>query len=286
MKTIVITGATSGIGLEAARLLAGEGFRIIGVGRNAERCQQAKESILKSHPQADVEFLTADLMQQREVLRVAGEIKADLRSHGGKGLHALINNAGCVRSWYMTTDEGYEQQFALNYLSGFLLTHALFPLLKQANGRVIFTGSGSHKHTKVRWDDLMFSRRYRPLMAYKQSKLLSMLLAEGINKRRGATGVRAYVVDPGLVNTEIGSKETGGLVSLVWRLRKSSGVSPKVPAKTYAFLCDPAQEPQGLYYELTRERRYSGQVTRENVARLMAVSETLCSVEFGKETTQ
>ena len=264
--------------------MAGKGFRVIGVGRSVQRGQEAKESILASHPQADATFLTADLMQQREVLRIAEEIQADLCEHGDHGLHALINNAGCVRSWYMTTDEGYEQQFALNTLAGFLLTHALFSQLKQASGRVIFTGSGSHKHVRVRWDDLMFSRRYRPLMAYKQSKLLSMLLAVGINERREATGVRAYVVDPGLVNTEIGSKETGGLVNFVWKLRKSSGVSPKVPAKTFAFLCDPAQEPQGLYYELTRERRYSAQVTRENAARLMAVAGQLCGVEFGKES--
>ena len=283
MKTIVITGATSGIGLEAARLLAGEGYRIVGIGRSGERCQKAKESILASHPQANIQFFVADLMQQREVLRVAGDIREFIARQGGEGLYALINNAGCVRSWYMTTDEGYEQQFALNYLSAFLLTHALFPLLMQAKGRVIFTGSGSHKQTRVYWDDLMFSRRYRPLMAYKQSKLLGMLLAAGINERRAVTGVRAYVVDPGLVNTEIGNKETGGLVNLVWRFRKSSGVSPKVPAKTYAFLCNPAQEPQGLYYELTREKRYSGQVMRENAMHLMAVSEKLCGVKFGKE---
>ena len=284
MKTIVITGATSGIGLEAARLLAGEGYRVLGIGRNKTRCQTAKESILASCPKADVRFFTADLMQQREVLRVADEVTEYIQENGGEGLHALINNAGCIRSWYMTTDEGYEQQFALNYLSAFLLTHRLFSLLRQAGGRVIFTGSGSHKHIRVCWDDLMFARHYQPLRAYKQSKLLTMLLAKGINEFHAASGVRAYVVDPGLVNTEIGNKETGGLVNLVWRLRKRHGVSPAVPAKTYAFLCNPANVPEGLYYEQTREKRCSRQVTRENAALLLSVSGKLCSVEFGKET--
>ncbi len=286
MKTIVITGATSGIGLEAARLLAGEGFAVIGIGRSEERGKTARDNILATHPQANVRYCTADLMQQREVLRVAEEIQTELIESGSEGLHALINNAGCVRSWYMTTDEGYEQQFALNYLAGFLLTHALFPQLKQAQGRVIFTGSGSHKHIKVRWDDLMFSRRYHPLLAYKQSKLLVMLLAKGINARFDATGVRAFVVDPGLVNTDIGNKETGGLVNLVWKLRKSSGAPPRIPAHTYAFLCDLATTPQGLYYNQTLEKRYAKAVTQGNAERLIAVSQQLCDVVFGKETVQ
>ena len=284
MKTIVITGATSGIGLECARLLAEKGYRILGVGRSEERCQKAKDEILSQNKQADITFFTADLMQQRNVLRIADEITADIRKHSGGSLHALINNAGCVRSWYMTTDEGYEQQFALNYLAAFLLTHQLLPLLKNAGGRVILTGSGSHKHTKVRWKDIMLRHRYNALFAYKQSKLLGMLFAKGINDRLSETGIRAYVADPGLVNTDIGNKGTGGLVDLVWKLRKNSGVSPAVPAKTFSYLCDPEHEPGGLYYYQCREKRYSRRVTGADAQRLLALSETLCGVEFGKET--
>ena len=284
MKTIVITGATSGIGLECARLLAETGYRILGVGRSEERCQKAKDEILSQNKQADIAFFTADLMQQRNVLRVADEITADVRKYSGGALHALINNAGCVRSWYMTTDEGYEQQFALNYLSAFLLTHQLLPLLQNAGGRIILTGSGSHKHTKVRWNDIMLRRRYNALFAYKQSKLLGMLFARGINDRLSETGIRAYVADPGLVNTDIGNKGTGGLVDLVWKLRKSGGVSPAVPAKTFAYLCDPEHEPEGLYYYQCREKRYSRRVTSADAQRLFALSETLCGVEFGKES--
>jgi NAD(P)-dependent dehydrogenase (short-subunit alcohol dehydrogenase family) len=283
MKTIVITGATSGIGLESAKLLAKKGYRILGVGRSEERCGKARDEILARNEHANVAFFTADLMQQRDVLRVADEITAYIDENGGGELHALINNAGCVRSWYMTTDEGYEQQFALNYLSAFLLTHRLLPPLKKANGRVILTGSGSHKHTKVRWDDIMLRRRYNPLLAYKQSKLLGMLFAKGMNDRLSDTATRAYVVDPGLVNTDIGNKGTGGLVDLVWKLRKGRGVSPAVPAETFAFLCDSERQPQGLYYYLCRERRFSGQVTAENAERLFRLSEKLCNVRFGKE---
>ena len=283
MQTIVITGATSGIGLETAQTLAGAGFRVLGVGRSGERCQQAREAILARNPGADVAYFTADLMQQREVLRVADQIADMIGERCGGELYALINNAGCVRSWYMTTEEGFEQQFALNHLSAFLLTHRLFPLLQKAGGRVLFTGSGSHKHTDMRWDDLMLSRRYSPLFAYKQSKLCGMLFALGLNERAAETGVRAYVVDPGLVNTDIGNKETGGLVNLVWKLRKGCGVPPSVPAKTYAVLCDPANAPLGLYYHQCRERRCSDRVTSENASQLWAISERLCGIRFGKE---
>ena len=131
MKTIVITGATSGIGLATARLLAGQGYRIIGVGRRTDACADAQANIKAVHPQANLRFYTADLMQRSQVLRLAEAIQNNLAQFSGGALHALINNAGCVRSWYMTTEEGYEQQFALNHLAGYLLTHALLPCLQK-----------------------------------------------------------------------------------------------------------------------------------------------------------
>lgn len=226
MKTVVITGATSGIGLEVARLLAGQGFNVLGIGRDEARCRQAEASILSENPGARVACFAADLMQQREVVRIASVIRNLLDAQWNGELHALINNAGCVRSRYMTTEDGYEQQFALNHLAGFMLTHMLLPVLLKARGCVILTGSNSHKGIRVHWKDPMFRRWYNPLIAYKQSKLCNILFAKGLNDRYGNTGIRAYVVDPGLVKTDIGNKETGFLVNLVWSLRKRHGVPP------------------------------------------------------------
>jgi len=280
MKTIVITGASSGIGLEVARVLTGKGFNVLGIGRSEANCNRAKESILSENPDARIVYFLADLMQQREVVRVAEEITSYLNEKSNGELYALINNAGCVRSWYMTTEEGYEQQFALNHLAGFLLTYKLLPALIKSKGRVIMTGSESHKGIKVHWDDVMLRRRYNPLTAYKQSKLCNILFAKGLNDRYGKDGIRAYVIDPGLVNTDIGNKETGFLVNFIWALRKRHGVPPEVPAKTYAFLCEQDPPPDGLYYYLCREKDYSRQVTKENADRLFELSERLCGIKY------
>jgi NAD(P)-dependent dehydrogenase (short-subunit alcohol dehydrogenase family) len=282
MKTIVITGATSGIGLETTLILTQQGFEVLGIARSEPNCIRAKERILSENPNAKITFFMADLMQQREVTRVAEEITQYLNDKCNGELFALINNAGCVRSWYMTTDEGYEQQFALNHLAGFMLTNKLFPALKKAKGRVIMTGSESHKGIKVNWDNIMLFRRYNPLTAYKQSKLCNILFAKGLNDRYAAAGIRAYVVDPGLVNTDIGNKETGGLVNFIWSLRKRYGVLPEVPARTFVFLCQQRIPPEGLYYYLCKEKNYSKQVTSENANRLFELSERLCDIRYGK----
>ncbi len=285
MNTIVITGASSGIGLETARVLTRQGFNVLGIGHNEINCKRAKESILSENPDAKITFFLANLLQQREVTRVAEEITSYLEKTSDGELFALINNAGCVRSWYMTTEEGYEQQFALNHLAGFLLTYLLLPALKKAHGRVIMTGSESHKGISIHWNNIMLSRLYNPLTAYKQSKLCNILFAKGLNDRLVSAGIHAYVVDPGLVNTDIGNKETSGLVNSIWALRKRRGLSPVIPAKTYAFLCDPKTEPDGLYYSHNKEKNYSNQVTRENADRLFELSERLCGVRYEQEVS-
>ncbi|MHB9033371.1 MAG: SDR family NAD(P)-dependent oxidoreductase [Anaerolineae bacterium] len=279
MQTIVVTGATSGIGLETARLLASQGYRIIGVGRSSEHCARAQASIQSCVPEAVISYYAADLMRRREVMRLAKLLISDLEVNSGGKLHALINNAGCTRSWYMTTEDGYEQQFALNYLAVFLLTHELLPLLMKSGGRVIMTGSHSHNGIKIHWDDIMLCRGYNPLTAYKQSKLCDILFAKGLNDRYASCDMRAYTVDPGLVQTDIGNK-TGGIVNLVWKYRKRYGVPPAVPARTYAYLCAQKEFPEGLYYYRSRKKGYSREVTSENADRLFALSQQLCGIRY------
>ena len=280
MKTAVITGASSGIGFAASAELIQKGYRIIGIGHDPARCEEAEYKLRMLSADAEVTFLCGDLMQQREVERVASQIIQLLQERNENRLEVLINNAGCVRSWYTTTEEGFEQQFALNHLASFLLTYRLLSQLKRAQGRVIFTGSESHKHMRMHWNDLMLTRGYNPLTAYKQSKLANILFAKGLNERYLGDGITSYVVDPGLVCTDIGCKNTGGLVDWVWSRRKKHGVPPEVPAKTYAYLCETNPAPRELYYHLCKPNNYSCQVTHENAEKLFALSEKLCGIQY------
>lgn len=281
MKTVVITGATSGIGLAVTGELLSLGYRVLGIGHSEKNCKTAMDTLNAQFKHSELVFFTADLMQQRQVNRVAEDVCRYLDEHCGGQLYALINNAGCVRRWYATTEEGYEQQFALNHLAGFLLTYRLLPYLKKAHGRILFTSSASHKGLNIHWKDVMMKDGYNPLLSYKQSKLCNLLFAKELNSRLAAEGIRAYAVDPGLVKTDIGLKQTGGLVSFVWSLRKKHGQPPAVPAKTFTHLCEQELKPDGLYYFNCLERDYSRHVNERNAKLLFELSEQLCGIDYG-----
>ncbi|OQB24990.1 MAG: Glucose 1-dehydrogenase 4 [Firmicutes bacterium ADurb.Bin182] len=281
MKTAVVTGASSGIGYAVCEALIKRDYFVIGVGRNEQKCLAARNEIIENHPGAQIDFITADLLSQREVLRSAKEILKILDRTSDGALYALINNAGCVRGCYTTTEEGYEQQFALNHLAGFLLTHELFPNLVKGKGRILFTSSNSHKMTKMNWSDLMFQKRYNPLFAYKQSKLCNLLTVYWLNAKYGASGIRAYGIDPGLVRTDIGNKDAGVLIDLFWSLRKAKGADPSVPAAAYLKLLESAPPLGELYHGCDKPHRYSREVNEKNAGRLFELSERLCGITGG-----
>ncbi len=284
MKTIAITGATSGIGYAVASAMLSQGWRVLIIGHTRENTEHALASLQAAYPSGEAACFCGDLMQQREVRRIADEVLAYLSAHAEGRLEALVNNAGAVRTWYTTTQEGLEQQFALNHLAGFLLTHLLMPALRLGNGRMILTSSASHKHCRVHFEDIMYQRRrYSCLGAYKQAKLCNVLFAAALSRRFASEGVRAYAVDPGLVATDIGFKQTGGLVRLVWAMRKAQGVPAERPALTYQALCVADAPPEGLYYydgKVARHDRHADRVADQD--RLFALSEKLCGIKrFG-----
>lgn len=281
-KTIAITGATAGIGRAALTALAGRGARVIGVGRSAAKCAAVRADVLGEYPGARLSFAVADLASQRQVRALAAEIREML---DGAPLDALINNAGTVASWYTATEDGYELQFAVNHLAPFLLTHELLPALRGPKaggaeaGRVLTVSSGSHRGAKIHWPDVMLRQGYGTLAAYKQSKLANVLFSAEFNRRMAGTGVRAYAVDPGLVNTEIGLKGTGGVVQTVWDVRRRGGVSPEEGASTLVYLASEPSPGDALYWkdcapaEASREARSAAEA-----ARLWSLSERLCGI--------
>lgn len=225
-KTVVITGATSGIGQAAAEQLARAGAWVIGVGRSPERCRAAALRLAGLNPAGRAACLTADLSVQSQVRALALEVEETLRGWGRPALDGLINNAGTFTYWLALTPEGFETQWAVNVLAPYLLTRQLLPLLHAAPAaRVITVSSASHYGASLCREDIQLLRRYNGLRAYGQSKLAEVLLTVELNRRlAGQSSLRAAAADPGLVQTEIGFKGTPAPVQWIWRLRRGAGI--------------------------------------------------------------
>ncbi len=282
-KAVVVTGATSGIGYQAALEFAVHGAFVIGVGRNKERCAQAETNIRAAYPEAQVCFLLADLSLQSQVRRLAGEILQELQRAGFQSLDVLVNNAGLYSGKYVLTPDGVELTLAVNHIAPFLLTHELLPPLTAASaGRVLTVSSGSHYGAALDIQRLNHPPLYFGLWAYGTSKLANVLFTRELNRRAARTPLRAFAVDPGLVNTQIGSKGAGFLTGLVWKLRSSSGVSPEVPVRTILFLAgDPSvQDSREIYWYDCRSKLPSRQAQREDLAReLWRASCQMCGIQ-------
>ncbi|MDO8969341.1 MAG: SDR family NAD(P)-dependent oxidoreductase [Saprospiraceae bacterium] len=235
----MVTGATAGIGRQAAYDFAREGAFVIGIGRNPQRCAEAQRKIKESFPDAHVVFLVADLASQKQVHKLADELDQLLNENRFKALDILVNNAGVYIGKKTFTEDGIETTFAVNHLAPFLLTHLLIPRLsKSPDGRVITVSSDSHYHTQLNPEKARNPLFYFGLTAYKVSKLCNILFSLRLNQLTNWQSPHAFAVDPGLVNTDIGMKETGTLASLVWRNRKNLGVPAEVPSRTILYLAN------------------------------------------------
>jgi NAD(P)-dependent dehydrogenase (short-subunit alcohol dehydrogenase family) len=249
-KTVVVTGATSGIGLQAAIDFAHLGARVIGVGRDPKRCIAARQQVLIKTPGSQIEYLLADLSVQSQVRQLAVEIKQVLKRWGQTHLDILINNAGIYSGRRVITEDGVERTMAVNYYAPFLLTYELMPLLVASpEAKVLTVSSGSHYHTNIHVARMDHPLIYFGLWAYKVSKLCNVLFTLEFNRRLPRLNVRAFAVDPGLVNTDIALKGTDPISQFVWKIRKNSGTLPEVPVKTMLHLCQkPSGENADEYY--------------------------------------
>jgi NAD(P)-dependent dehydrogenase (short-subunit alcohol dehydrogenase family) len=281
-KYAIITGATSGIGLASAAILAAHGAHIIGVGRNAQRCAAAESQIRTAVPEADVKFFTADLSLQVQIRRLALEIQEHLSTQDMDGLDILVNNAGTYSQRKVITAEDIEFTFATNHLAPFLLTHELLPFLRAGKtGRVITVSSDSHYKASINPKTAANPSFYFGLQAYARSKLANVLFTAAFNKRFGDSNVHAYAVDPGLVRTDIALKGQPLFSRLLWKLRSSAGVEPEVPAKTILYLAtEPSiQHSQENYWYNSQPKRSSKLAGDPQLAdELWRVSCQLCKI--------
>ncbi len=283
-KTYVISGFTSGIGLATAERLAAAGADLIGIGRSEERCKAAGMRLQHINNAIQVKWVLADLSSQSDVRRAAAEAGNILKEQHKNGLDGLVNVAGVFEYWMRLSPDGIETQWAVNHLAAFLLTHELMPWLKAAEeAKVVTVSSDSHYFGHIQWPDPQRIRHYNGLAAYGDTKLANVLFSAEFNRREGEwSSLRAFAVDPGLVKTEIGFKNTPALARWVWNLRRAGGTSAAVPAQCiYHLLVTPRQLlSKEVYWKDSRPKQESKRAkSLEEALRLWNYSEKLCGIE-------
>lgn len=202
-RVAVVTGASSGIGKEAAKALVAQGWRVIAHGRDAARSADAKAEIASAAAHGgSVEMVRADLALLSDTARMTDEITA-LTDR----VDVLLNNAGGVREEKVITAEGNEATFAGNHLGHFLLTARLLPLLRKAAtdrapGEVRIVNVSSRGHARcpgIDWDDLQKINSWEFSPVYEQAKLCNVLFTRELAKRLGGEGIVSHAMHPGVV---------------------------------------------------------------------------------------
>lgn len=205
-RTAVVTGASSGLGIETARVLAQAGATVVLLARDAEKLAAVVRSLEESLPGARLDTGIVDLADLNSVRAAAAAI---LESHSD--IHLLINNAGVMACPLVRTAQGFEMQFGTNHLGHFLLTGLLLPALSRGAvqgpdpSRVVALSSTGHKFSGIIFEDPNFERGdYDKWIAYGQSKTANSLFAVGLDQRMQDAGVRGFAVHPGMIMTDLG----------------------------------------------------------------------------------
>jgi NAD(P)-dependent dehydrogenase (short-subunit alcohol dehydrogenase family) len=274
MKTVVITGASSGIGLVVARDLARAGWRVIAHGRDPARAAAALAQIRAAAPGAQVDMLLAELSTMAEVDRLADQVLAMTDR-----IDVLANNAGFIPATRVETADGLEQCFAANHLAPFVLTNRLLPLLRAAGpgAQVINTASVAHRFVKdMLWDDLQQTVRFSAGNAYAQSKLANILHARALARRVAGDGIRVNAMHPGLVGSNFPA-HGNWLTKAMYGLTKPFQLTPEQGADTILWLAKGGGgDVTGEYFV---KRKVTGTTpaaqSRDGAERLWAISEGL-----------
>jgi NAD(P)-dependent dehydrogenase (short-subunit alcohol dehydrogenase family) len=236
-RTVVVTGANSGLGFLTSLKLAQHGARVIMTARDLRKGRDARARIEADHTKGSVELRQLDLADLTQVKAFAKQLLAD-----GTRIDVLINNAGIMMPPRALTAQGYELQFGVNHLAHFALTSMLLPRIRaSAEGRVVTISSDLHKRGRIHFDDLTGERKYGRIEFYAQSKFANVLFALELDRRLRATGtpIKSVLAHPGYAATNLQLNGPSGILKLFLRfgnrfLAQSAemGVLPQLFAAT------------------------------------------------------
>jgi NAD(P)-dependent dehydrogenase (short-subunit alcohol dehydrogenase family) len=274
-KRVLITGATNGIGKQAALELAKMGADVVIVGRDEIKTRKVSIDLKTLSGNSGIDLLVADLSSMDEIRRVATEFRAKYDR-----LDVLLNNAGAVFSDYQKSADGYEMTFALNHISYYLLTHLLLDIVKQTaqeqgEARIINVSSSAHRNATLQLENLRDESGYSFMNSYGGSKLMNVLFTYELARRLADTTVTVNAVHPGLVDTGFGHN-TGRLWSALIKVaQKLFAISPEKGAETLVYLASsPVVKGIGGKYwnDKTQKRSSDLSYDREQQKRLWEFS--------------
>jgi NAD(P)-dependent dehydrogenase (short-subunit alcohol dehydrogenase family) len=280
-KTIVATGATSGIGEVAVLALAGLGARIVFVARDEARAQATMRKLEAKAPGLGHRMHLADLSSMAETRKVGAAIAAS-----EPRIDVLINNAGALFSDRRVTPEGLELTFALNHMAYFVLTEALRDkLVASTPARIVATASNAHERANLDFNDLQSAKGYSGFKVYGRSKLANILFTRELARRLAGTGVTANCLHPGAVATRFGDS-SGGWVGRLLPVLRLFFISAEKGADTIIYLASsPEVEKTTGEYFVKRKITEPSAAAQDDAAakKLWEASEALAGAESQKE---
>ena len=275
-KTVLITGASAGIGLQTALELAKQGAEVVIVGRDEGRTAQAVELIKSQTGNQAISYLLADLSSQKDVRKLTQDFKNKYNK-----LDVLLNNAGAIFLSRKVSVDGYEMSLALNHLNYFLLTDLLLDMVKAGpSGRIVNVASRAHYGGHVNFDDLQSQHGYNGMKVYGTSKLMNVLFTYELARRLQGTNVTANCLHPGFVASNFAGNN-GWFVRMGMKFM-SGRISVEDGAKCSIYLASSpdVQGVSGKYfnYDLKETRSSDESYDEAEAKRLWDVSEKLVSV--------
>ncbi len=251
-KTVVVTGANSGIGKATATALAARGATIYMVCRNRRRGENARRDIITATKNTNIHLMLCDLSSMGSIQAFGTSMREQLES-----IDVLINNAGAVFGSRQLSLDGLELTFALNHVGYFLTAHYLLDLLRKGESkRIVNVASMGHKSVKkVDFENLQNERNYKQLKVYCESKLYNIyftrILAEKLKKEK----ITVNCLHPGVVSTNFGSSASWYLSKIMMPLGRTFMITPEKGAETSIYLAssENVKNITGKYFDKQRE---------------------------------